>query len=413
MADSSSIIPSVGDDFLFGDIAVQEGFLTREQVEACARQREGRPLGEALVAKGLLTSEQVSAILAIQRIHVAEASAPSESDGLLRQDRHMIPCPGCDTYYLVTGHPEGSKFACRKCHRVLVVRRARDGSIAPQPPPTPRVLGGYDLLAEIDRGSAAVVHKAVHRATGRVVALKVLKDRHASDASRLRRFQLEAETARRLSHPNIVVIRDAGEAGGEWYIAYDYVEGETLDRAMARGDLTLSRFVEILEKVARAVHYAHESGVVHRDLKPANIILDPQGRPHVTDFGLAKVAHGESGGNSSTKAGASLGTPHYMSPEQVRGDVAGTDSRSDIYSLGVILYQGLAGRLPFPGTHVTDVYFRILSGQPPAPSTINPKAPRALEAACLKALDLDKARRQASAKEFADDLRRHLDGGGR
>jgi serine/threonine-protein kinase len=208
------------------------------------------------------------------------------------------------------------------------------------------------------------------------------------------------------------MIRDAGEAAGEWYIAYDYVEGETLDRAMSRGDLTLSRFVEILEKVARAVHYAHEAGVVHRDLKPANIILDPQGRPHVTDFGLAKVAHGD-GGGSSTKAGASLGTPHYMSPEQVRGDVEGTDSRSDIYSLGVILYQGLTGRLPFPGTHVTDVYFRILAGGPPAPSTINPKTPPGLEAACLKALDLDKARRQASAKAFADDLRRHLEGGGR
>ena len=313
MVDSSSIIPSVGDDFLFGDIAVQEGFLSREQVEACARDRDGRPLGEALVQKGLLTPAQVASILAIQRIHVAEASASSESEGVLRQDRHMIPCPGCDTYYLVHGHPEGSKFVCRKCHRVLIVRRARDGSLAPQPPATPRSLGDYDLLQEIDRGSAAVVHKAVHRSSGRIVALKVLRDRHAADAARLRRFQLEAETARRLSHPGIVTIRDAGEANGEWFIAFDFVEGETLDRTLSRGDLTVSRFVDILEKVARAVHYAHENGVVHRDLKPANIIIDPQGRPHVTDFGLAKVAHEAEG--VSTKAGASLGTPHYMSPE--------------------------------------------------------------------------------------------------
>ncbi|HEX7900207.1 MAG TPA: protein kinase [Planctomycetota bacterium] len=402
----------MGDDFLFGDIAVQEGFLTRDQVEACARDRDGRPLGEALVQKGLLTPDQVASILSIQRIHVAETTAPSESEGVLRQDRHLIPCPGCDTYYLVHGHPEGSKFACRKCHRVLVVRRSRDGSLAPQPPATPRGLGDYDLLQEIDRGSAAVVHKAVHRASGRIVALKVLRDRHAADAARLRRFQLEAETARRLNHPGIVALRDAGEAGGEWFIAFDFVEGETLDRALSRGDLTVARFVEILEKVARAVHYAHENGVVHRDLKPANIILDPQGKPHVADFGLAKVSHESDGGSTSTKAGASLGTPHYMSPEQVQGDIRGTDSRSDIYALGVILYQGLTGRLPFPGGSVTDVYFRILAGQPPKPSSVNPRIPRDLEATCLKALDLDKARRHASARDFAEELRRHLAGGG-
>jgi len=323
----------------------------------------------------------------------------------------MIPCPGCDTYYLVTGHPEGSKFACRKCHRVLVVRRAHDGSLVPQPPATPRVLGSYEIAAEIDRGSAAVVYKAKERAGGRVVALKVLRERHAADSARLRRFQLEAETARRLSHPGIVAIRDAGEAGGEWFIAYDFVEGETLDRRMSKGDLTVPRFVEVLEKVARAVHHAHEAGVVHRDLKPANIILDPQGRPHVTDFGLAKVAQDEA--QSSTKAGASLGTPHYMSPEQVRGDIQGTDPRSDIYALGVILYQGLTGRLPFPGTSATDVYFRILAGQPERPSKLRPGLPKDLEATCLRALDLDKTKRHATARDFAEELRRHLAEGGR
>jgi serine/threonine protein kinase len=400
------------DDFLFGDIAVQEGFLTLDQVEDCARARGGLPLGEALVKKGLLTPDQVSAILAIQRIHVAESRSPSESEGVFSQDRHMIPCPGCDTYYLVTGHPEGSSFDCRKCGRRLVVRRHRDGSLVPQPATPPTALGPYDILAEVDHGSAAVVYKTREREGGRVIALKVLRERHSGDTARVRRFQLEAATARRLSHPGIVALRDAGEADGEWFIAYDFVEGETLDRRMSRGDLTLPRFVEILEKVARAVHHAHESGVVHRDLKPANIILDPEGRPHVTDFGLAKVSQ-DDGTGTSTRLGASLGTPHYMSPEQVRGDIQGTDPRSDIYALGVILYQGLTGRLPFPGNSVTDVYFRILAGDPTLPSKLRAGLPKDLEATCLKALALEKEKRHATARDFAEELRRHLAGGGR
>lgn len=399
----------MGDDFLFGDIAVQEGFLTRDQVETCARFRNGRPLGEVLVEKGMLDAEQVKTILSIQRIHLAEVSTPSESEGRLRQDRFMIPCPGCDTYYLVAGQPEGAKFACRKCNRVLVVRRARDGSLAPQPPAFPRPLGDFDLLEEIDRGAAAVVYKARHRASGRDVALKVLREREASDTSRIRRFQREAETVRRMSHPGLVGIRGAGQADGHWYIEMDYVEGETLDRALARGALTLPRFVEILEKIARAVQHAHEAGVVHRDLKPANIILDPKGRPRVADFGLAKVDH-PNGDESSTRSGSSLGTPHYMSPEQVRGDVDGTGPRADIYAMGVMLYQGLTGRLPYPGTSVTDVYFRILEGKAPRPTEINPQAPRDLEEVCLKALSPDPAKRHATARDFADELRRHLGG---
>ncbi len=401
----------MGDDFLFGDIAVQEGFLTRDQIEACARSRKGRPIGEVLVEEGLLSQAQVQTILDIQRIHVAEASTPSESEGRIRHDRVMIPCPGCDTCYLVHGQPEGTKFACRKCHRVLVIRRSRDGTLTAQPPAFPRPLGPYELLDEIDRGSGAVVYKARHRQSGAVLALKVLRERDASDTARLRRFQKEAETARRLSHPGVVAIRDAGEAEGHWYIAMDLVEGQTLDRALAQGALTLRRFVEILEQVALAVQHAHEIGVVHRDLKPANIILDGEGRPHIADFGLAKVEHVAE--DSATRAGLSLGTPHYMSPEQVRGDIGATDARSDIYALGVLLYQALCGRLPFPGTSIGDVYARILEGKPAAPSSVNPQVPRDLEAACLRALAPDRRRRQASARDFAAELRRHLDGGAR
>jgi serine/threonine-protein kinase len=165
--------------------------------------------------------------------------------------------------------------------------------------------------------------------------------------------------------------------------------------------------VEALEKVARALHHAHQYGVVHRDLKPANIILDAAGEPHVTDFGLAKMDHMDKG---ATHSGAALGTPFYMSPEQVEGDIAGTDARSDIYSMGVMLFEALTGRVPFPGHSVLEVYRGILSGSVVSPSAINPKAPPALEAVCLKALKRNKRDRYTSARDFADDLKRYLDG---
>ena len=392
------------DDFLFGDVAVQEGFVTRAQVEEAARARNGRPLSEVLVARGWLNADQVRLIRHIGRIHAVERGDSSET-GVLRQDRLMLPCPSCDTYYLVQGLPEGVRFHCRKCRTELTVRKPVPGPAPDASLPAGRKLGPYSLVGEIDRGSAGVVYKAVHLESGRTVALKVLRDSAAPDPARLERFRQEAAALRRVSHPNIVAVHDAGEADGSAYLALDYVEGTTLDRALAQGRLRLREFLEILEQVALAVHHAHQLGIVHRDLKPANIILDAAGKPHVTDFGLAKM---EQAGKSVTHTGASLGTPHYMSPEQVQGDVRGTDARSDIYALGVLLYQALAGRLPYPGNSVVEVYRRVLSGPPEPPSRFNPKAPADLEAACLRALQREKEARQASAAEFAAEIRRHL-----
>src|SRR6185295_17322937 len=173
----------------------------------------------------------------------------------------------------------------------------------------------------------------------------------------------------------------------------------------ATNRLTLYQFVEVLAQVAEAVHHAHGHGVVHRDLKPANIILDAGNRPHVTDFGLAKMDHLE---KAATQGGGSIGTPWYMSPEQVMGDVAGTDARSDIYALGVLLYDALTGRVPFPGNSVVQVYLGILNGTPTPPTQVNHRTPRELEAICLRALSRDKERRQSSARDFAQELRRNF-----
>jgi serine/threonine-protein kinase len=401
----------VNDDALLGVIAVQEGFLSQAQLDQAQREQDGRRLLDLLREQKLLSDPQVEAILDIQRVHMAEVSAAAESEGFLSQDRFMLPCTGCDTYYVVQGFAEGTKFLCRKCLRVLTVHRdPSDPGFSKAPAAAPaaqRKIGPYELIGEIGRGAMSVIYKAVDTRSSRTIVLKVLKEGDMPSPSRLHRFQQEALAARRLSHPNIVAVHEAGDIGGTYYIAMDLVEGITLDRALALGKLRLAEFVAVLEKVARAVHHAHQMGIVHRDLKPANILLDEKNEPHVTDFGLAKMDHVEKG---ATQGGAALGTPFYMSPEQVSGDVSGTDARSDIYAMGVILYEALTGRVPYPGNSVMDVYRAILGTPITPPAKHNPRTPTDLQAICLKALERDKRQRYESARDFADDLRRHLDG---
>jgi serine/threonine protein kinase len=392
----------VQEESLFGKIAVEEGYVTQGQLDAALQDTNGTTLTEVLVARGLLNPTQVQIIRDIQRIHLAEVTAPAESGGILRMDRFLLPCSGCDTHYLIQGYAEGTKFICRKCQKVLVVRRVQEPPRASGPPG--RFVGPYELLGEIGRGSASVVYKARHRQTGAEVALKVLKESDTANPGYLNRFRQEANAASRLSHPNLVSVLDSGERDGTYYIAMSIVEGVTLDRALSTNRLTLRQFVEVLEQVAQAVHHAHQHGIVHRDLKPANIILDSAGRPHVSDFGLAKMDHLE---KAATHHGGKIGTPYYMSPEQVMGDIQGTDARSDIYALGVMLYEALTGKVPFPGTSVVQVYLGILNGTPVAPSTLNPRTPRELEAICLRALSRNKDQRQPTALQFAEELRRH------
>jgi serine/threonine-protein kinase len=283
----------------------------------------------------------------------------------------------------------------------------------PLSPSLPRAFGDYDLEAELGRGGMGVVYKAWQRSLKRPVALKmVLAGEHARPAD-LDRFQLEARAAAHLDHPGIVPLYEAGERDGQAYLAMRYVEGETLAALLARGPLRPREAAALLAAVARAVQFAHERGILHRDLKPSNILLDRQGRPHVTDFGLAKRVAGAEGLatlSGLTQAGSVVGTPAYMAPEQVSGSRGTPSPASDVYSLGIILYEMLTGRPPFQAPTPVDTLLLVLDQDAVRPGLLNPKVDPDLELICLKCIQKAPELRYASAGALAADLEAYLAG---
>ena len=265
------------------------------------------------------------------------------------------------------------------------------------PPPMER----YEVRRRIGEGAAAIVYEAWDRPLKRPVAIKVLRPYLARGSTTRDRFLREAQMAAGLSHPNVVPVYDVGESDGRLYIVMEFVDGTSLARALAPLRQDLPKLMETLERAARGVAAAHAKGIVHRDLKPANILIATTGEPKVGDFGLARPEDGES---RMTQTGATLGTPSYMAPEQVRGrDIT---TRTDVYALGVILYESLTGRLPHAGDSAGEVFARILSEEVVAPRSIDSAVPAGLEAVALKALSKDPRFRYASASEFADDVGR-------
>ena len=269
--------------------------------------------------------------------------------------------------------------------------------------PSPMLMdfGDYELLEQIGRGGQGVVFRARQKSLNRTVALKIISLGQWASKAHLKRFRLEAEAAARLEHPGIVPIHEVGERDGSCYFSMKFVEGGQLDEVARREPMPIRRAVELIAKVARTVHYAHEHGILHRDIKPGNILLDAKGEPHLTDFGLARLVESES---SVTHTLDVLGTPSYMAPEQAVGNNAAVSSATDVYGLGAVLYQLLTGQPPFAGGTTYETIKLLLDTEPRQPRLLNPKIDRDLSTICLKCLEKDPKRRYSSALALAEDL---------
>jgi len=309
-------------------------------------------------------------------------------------------CTGCVLEAAIGGFPDA-------------VAGVTDSGHANKPPPHKATrgaellgeLGDYELLEEIGRGGQGVVFRARQKSLNRIVALKVIRLGQWASKAHLKRFRLEAEAAARLEHPGIVPIHEVGERDGSCYFSMKFVEGGQLDAVAKREPIPIRQALELIAKVARTVHYAHEHGILHRDIKPGNILLDAKGEPHLTDFGLARLVESES---SITHTLDVLGTPSYMAPEQAVGNNAAISNVTDVYGLGAVLYQLLTGQPPFAGGATYETIKLLLDTEPRQPRLLNPKIDRDLSTICLKCLEKDPKRRYSSALALAEDLERWL-----
>lgn len=257
--------------------------------------------------------------------------------------------------------------------------------------------GRYRVIDRIGSGGMADVFSAEDTHLGRTVALKILHSRFAEDREFVERFRREASSAAGLQHPNVVGVYDRGRYEDTYYIAMEHLEGRTLKEVIEAGEVDIERALAFIREILAAARFAHKRGVIHRDLKPQNVIVDPDGRAKVTDFGIARA-----GASDMTQTGSVLGTAHYLSPEQAQG--LEVTAASDLYSVGVILYEALTGQLPFEGDSAVAIALKQVSENPSPPSELNPQVPPQLDAVVMRALAKDPERRFQSADEMLSEL---------
>ena len=261
----------------------------------------------------------------------------------------------------------------------------------------------FEVHHQLGAGAFGAVFKAFDRRMKRIVALKVFHRRDFQSTRDSTALLREAKAASELRHPNIVGVFEAGaNAAGECFLASAFIDGSTLQDHISAKTTSINDAIEIIEKLARATHYAHEKGVIHRDIKPANILIDQGGDPVLADFGVAKRLDS----TLQTREGVAVGTPAYMSPEQSRGDQSNITGQSDQWSLGIVLYELLAGERPFQGANLVDQIYSILNHDPPAPLPAGSLLARDLNTVCMKCLAKDRRHRFASCDELADELQR-------
>jgi eukaryotic-like serine/threonine-protein kinase len=304
-------------------------------------------------------------------------------------------CPQCGSAL----SDEGLYDLCLKClGRFGLGAEAGEGDLLR--------LGDYELLEEIARGGMGVVYRARQLSLNRIVALKVVLHGPFSSPDFVRRFRNEAEATATLRHPNIIPIYEVGEYDGHHFLSMEFIDGQNLADLVREQPLSARRAAGYAKSIAEAVHHAHQRGVLHRDLKPSNVLLDAFDQPRVTDFGLAKILDHDA---EITVTGQVLGSPNHMPPEQAAGNLSQATAQSDIYSLGSILYQLIAGRPPFQGATLSELLAQVQGSEPIPPRHLNPGVPADLQSICLKCLQKEPSRRYRSARELAEDLGRFLD----
>ncbi|MEZ0229090.1 MAG: serine/threonine-protein kinase [Planctomycetota bacterium] len=412
-----------------GDLVVAKGLADEDAVaRAMERQKTQarggvfKRLGEILVEDGVLTAEQVGQLLQLQ-------------------GKEIRVCSVCFAQYNVDHEADPSKVSCARCGHALVVpdklsslqveqditkkTKARALELASEGRTeserlrivgdiTTRRFGPFEILGEVSRGGMGIVYKARQAELERVVALKVLLQGGADNDEGVRRFRREARAVSRLRHPNIVAIHDVGVVDGVNYFSMDYVEGLTLDQAVTAESLTQRELAEVFVKVCDAVHYAHHQGIVHRDLKPRNILVDKRREPTVIDFGIARV-HTKGTDESAehgalTKSGEILGSPAYLAPEYITGDVPDYDQACDVWSLGACLYSALSGRAPHADADTIRIIRSAATAEAPNLRNIAKNVDRDLARVVMTAVERDRRNRYTTAGELGLDLRRWLNG---
>jgi tRNA A-37 threonylcarbamoyl transferase component Bud32 len=424
-----------GRDSILGRILIQNSTISSEQLQECLMEQDeairkgdtpGPRLGELLVTKGYASAEAVRHALAVQEKTILTCTACGKRcNGAAYDPARKYRCPSCKAELRPAGG-SGEVSVQEATQEVPMPAEAAAAAapteVAPPPvtvaSPTPgRLLGKYTIVREVGRGGMGVVYEALDTTLHRKVALKMLMQKPHADAKAAsvdeERFLREARvTAQLPHHPHVVGVYEAGVLGGTRYIAMEFISGVPMLEWWRDKSIRLRQQVAVLRDAALGVHHAHEHGVIHRDLKPENILVDAAGQPHITDFGLAKEME-QSPKEALTGKGMVVGSPHYMSPEQVRG--LRVDRRADVYSLGVILYEMFTGRRPFEGGTPEEVMLKALKNTAPSPSSvmrsqINPVLHRSLENVCLKAIARDRNERYPTAKALAEDLTRWLGG---
>ncbi len=304
-----------------------------------------------------------------------------------------------------------SAIGMRRHDLSTVAPGATEGGAQQKSEPAPghrvRYFGDYEITREIARGGMGVVFEARQISLNRPVALKMILAGQLADETDVKRFYTEAEAAANLDHPGIVPIFEVGQHEGQHFFSMAFVEGRSLAERLAEGPMPAREAAALLLEVGGAIEYAHRRAVIYRDLKPANILIDPEGNPRVTDFGLAKKLQGDRG---LTGSGQIMGTPSYMPPEQAGGKRGEIGPAADVYALGATLYALVTGRPPFQSATAMDTVLQVLSDEPVAPRRLNASIPRDLETICLKCLEKEPGKRYAGATELGEDLRRFLAG---